>query len=238
MDHAEKISFMLKFVFTGAPISIVLVILYNLFIFIQQKTFMSTGDLLFVSSGFLKWIFALYGFTVFFIIMSREETGYYPATIYKIITRLGIIKVLLILSVIFLIIVTQMFSTYTKVNENEIASSNGFIHKTQNYNWKDINNAEVYCTYNTKRSSSKVQLHYVLKFKNGKEIDLGSSRQFWKSILKVDNILTKKGTIISRGLIDYGTSINLLSDSDYSEENEAVLKKIIYIVGTPPIHIT
>ncbi|EGD49206.1 hypothetical protein Cpap_3638 [Ruminiclostridium papyrosolvens DSM 2782] len=238
MDHAEKISFMLKFVFTGTPISIVLVILYNLFIFIQQKTFMSTGDLLFVSSGFLKWVFALYGFTVFFIIMSREETGYYPATIYKIITRLGIIKVLLILSVIFLIIVTQMFSTYTKVNENEIASSNGFIHKTQNYSWKDINNAEVYCTYSTKRSSSKVQLHYVLKFKNDKEIDLGSSRQFWKNILKVDNILTKKGTIISRGLIDYGTSLRILNDSYSYKENEDVLKKIIYVVDTPPIHIT
>ncbi len=238
MDVAEKISFTLKCVFTGAPISIILIVLYNLFIFIQQKTFMSTGDLLFVSSGFLKWVFVLYGFAVFFIIISREETGYFPTIIYKIVTRLGTMKVLLIISVIFVIIVTQMFSTYAKVNEKEIESSNGFIHKTQKYSWKDINNAEVYCSYSTKRSSSKVYLHYVLKFKNGKEIDLGTSRQFWENILKVDNILTREGTIISRGLIDYKTSIDILMNSGYYDENENVLKKIIYVVDTPPIHNT
>ncbi|EPR09382.1 hypothetical protein [Ruminiclostridium papyrosolvens] len=237
MDSAEKISFTLKCVFTGAPISLVLIMLYNLFIYIQQKTFMSTGDLLLVSSGFLKWVFVLYGFAVFFIIISREETAYFPVLIYKIITRLGTKKVFLIISVIFLITVTQMFSTYAKVNENEIASCNGFIHKTQTYSWKDINNAEVYCSYNRK-STSKVDLHYVLKFKNGKEIDLASSKQFWKNILKVDSILIRKGTIISRGLIDYGTSLNILKDSDYYKENENVLKKIIYVVDTPPIHIT
>ncbi|AEY65464.1 hypothetical protein [Clostridium sp. BNL1100] len=237
MDAAEKISFTLKCVFTGAPISIILIMLYNLFIFIQQKTFMSTGDLLFVSSGFLKWVFFLYGFAIFCIIISREEAGFYPPILYKTITRLGIEKVFLIISVIFLILVIQLFSTYTKVSENEIISDEGFFNKSRIYSWKDVNNAEVYCSYNRK-SISKVDLHYVLKFKNGKDIDLRRSKQFWRNILKVDSILIRKGTIISRGLIDYGTSLSILKDSDYYEKNESVLKKIIYVVDTPPIHIT
>ena len=237
MDTAEKKSFVLKCVFTGAPISLILLLLYNLVIFIQQKTFMSTEDLLFVSPAFLKWVFVLYGFVIFFIIISNEETGYNPAFIYKAITKLGIKKVLLIISVIFLIIVTQLFSTYTKVSENGIITGEGFLNNTRTYSWKDINNAEVYCTYN-KQSISKVDLHYVLKLKNGKEIDVAGSKQFWKNILEVDGILIRKGTIISRGLIDYGTSLSILNDSNYSKKNENVLNKIIYVTGTPPIHIT
>ncbi len=237
MDTAEKISFVLKCVFTGAPISLILLLLYNLVIFIQQKAFMSTKDLLFVGPAFLKWVFVLYGFVIFLIIISNEETGYYPAFIYKAITKLGIKKVFLIISVIFLIIVTQLFSTYTKVSENEIITGEGFLHNTRTYSWKDINNAEVYCTYN-KRSISKVDLHYVLKLKNGKEIDVAGSKQFWKNILKVDGILIRKGTIISRGLIDYGTSLSILNDNNYSKKNENVLNRIIYITGKPPIHIT
>ncbi len=237
MDAAEKISFVLKSVFTGAPISIILIMLYNIFIFIQQKTFMSTGDLLFVNSVFLKWVFFLYGFTLFCIIISREETGSYPPILYKTITRLGIKKVILIVSAIFLILLIQLFSTYTKVSENEIISDEGFFNKTRTYSWKEVNNAEVYCSYNRK-SFSKVKLHYILKFKNGKEIDLLRSKQFWENILKVDGILTRKGTIISRGLIDYGTSLRILQDSGYYEENENVLNKIIYVTGAPPIHIT
>ncbi len=237
MNAAEKISFTIKCVFTGAPISIILIMLYNLIIFIQQKTFMSTGDLLFVCSGFLKWVFVLYGFTIFCIIISREEPGFYPPVIYKTITKLGIKKFFLIISIIFLMLVIQLFSTYIKVSENEIISDEGFFNKTRTYSWKDINNAEVYCSYNRK-SFSKVDLHYVLKFKNGKEIDLRRSKQFWGNILKVDAILIRKGTIISRGLIDYGTSLSILHDTGYYEKNESVLKKIIYVIDTPPIHIT
>ncbi len=237
MDAAKKFSFILKCVFTGAPISLILIILYNLFIFIQQKTFMSTGDLLFVSSGFLKWVFFLYGFSIFSIIISRKEAGFYPPIIYKTISRLGIKKLLLVISVIFLIIVTQLFSTYAKVSDNEIIYDEGFFNKARTYSWNDVNNAEVYCSYNRK-STSKVDLHYILRFKNGKEIDLRRSKQFWKNILEVDGILIRKGTIISRGLIDYGTSLIVLRDSGYYEENENVLKKIIYVTGIPPIHIT
>lgn len=109
MVTAEKVSFGLKCIFTGALISIILAILYNLYNFIQEKTFMLTGDLLFVRSSLLKWVFVLYGLVLCFLIISREETGCYPATIYKIITRLGIKKVFMIISVIFLVISTQMF---------------------------------------------------------------------------------------------------------------------------------
>ncbi len=216
----------------GGPIFIILFVLYKLYKLIQIEVLMTRYDILLVQPSFLVWFFIFYGLAVFFLILFEKDNNTYLGFVSKIYFKLGFRKSLALVSIIFILLLTQLFSVYIKVSPDKIECKNGYFLDTQTYSWNSVEKSRIYFSSESHKYKIHIKLHYILVLKDGNTIELKNSDMFWDRILKVDTILQHHGITVDRGAISYLESINFILDEDVDfDSGLKVLNQIISVEG-------
>ena len=140
----------------------------------------------------------------------------------------------IIIFVISTILIICQFFDYTDIHKEGIRVSNGIFSRSKEYKWNDVTSAEV--SYK-RGNKNKIEISYDIYLDDGKIVHALNSKDFFKNIIEVDNLMNDNKIEIDRKKIissDYG---DFTSDY-YGPENDTDdrLKVVSEIFKEPKIY--
>ncbi len=219
---------LVSFLIYGGPTFIVFWLLYMLFKFLQEAVILSVRDFLIIQPDLLISVFIFWGFITFLLLLYEKEEPVYLGKLSELYKKLGFPRTMTILSAAFLMILTILFNTYTKISEDKIEYHN--IYSSKTYFLSDIDQVKVYPYYYNNKNKLKVSYNIVMK--DGNRLEVNSSDMFWKRIDKLDRHLSGKGIPINKAHISYADYIRILFDENLDSEGAGVLQEILVADGS------
>ncbi len=221
---------LLVYVIYGSPTFLVYWGIYKLFGLIQKEVHMSSSDLLLVQPKYLILVFVLFGFITFMLIIIGKDplgTGIPIPKLDKLYSKIGLNKALLILSLTFIVVLSVLFNTYTKISEKDIQVK-GIINDTS-YTFSNIDHISVYYSNENIRKRRKFKLNYNIYLDNNNYIKLRDSNMFWENILELNDIFIQNGVKINKAHISYYDSTTLIrhENLDVYKDMDKIRKLLI-----------
>lgn len=219
---------LISFLIYGGPTFIVFWLLYMIFKFLQEAVILNERDFLIIQPDLLILVFIFWGFITFLLLLYEKEEPVYLGKLSELYKKLGFPRTMTILSAAFLLVLTILFNTYTKISEDKIEYHN--IYSSKTYFLSDIDQVKVYPYYYNKKNKLKVSYNIVMK--DGNRLEVNSSDMFWKRIDKLDRHLSGKGIPINKAHISYADYIRILLDENLDSEGAGVLQEILVADGS------
>lgn len=217
------------------PISAICFGGFKLFAFIQKTLLMDDSDILLIQPGFVKLIFILFGSLTFILfIHEKKEPVYIISAINNIYKRIGFKRSLSLMIILFLIVLSLLFNTYTKISDTQIEIHSFDTVKIYSYN--NIEHIKIFPYSTPYKRQIKLKLGYNVFLVDGRSIELTRATMFWDKVLQLNDIFTAKGVIMEKSYLTYPDSIDLLINEHVDIDRGMDILNKILIVEEPPVN--